>query len=398
MAKRIDSMPYSEAYQSHNIASKNDEILSCEIDNHLVLCGNGRRKVLLLDELGQLAWGLYQLEESHCSHGRLYNDFMSRQIDEVTYNCLRQSYTLFDKYFCTPDPIHKQISFFDYEGNVAPNPNLYSFDVSEETFFLQIEDETILPELSSVFTMSRARIENLKIAAKISGYGPWKIHTTLSTIKCLTLEDLVVELLALLHELGSKCYDRLITLHSASLVNKTSNCLVLLIGESGSGKSTLSAYLQTKNYDLINDDVLPLNHNAEPIELKLPSVFKEGSWDFLSSFDTCMLDIKAYPRRGANVKFKKKGYLNYQINLSNRIIIFSRYDPNAVFSSKEISAHEILANMISAGAVLPGMNQYKLENIVKWIKNSHGFEMHYSNAEEALCFIDQQSQRLSRLN
>ena len=67
------------------------------------------------------------------------------------------------------------------------------------------------------------------------------------------------------------CHQRgILPLHASAIATETG--ITAFAGHSGAGKSTIAALLNTLNYELIADDILPVSFNQDPIP---------GAWPYL---------------------------------------------------------------------------------------------------------------------
>jgi len=190
--------------------------------------------------------------------------------------------------------------------------------------------------------------------------------------------------MSIINEIYNKTDDFwLMTVHAAALTNRRKT--ILIPAESGSGKTTMAALLQSRGYNLISDDFVPIDKqsfHAWPFPIAMS--IKPGAMNVLSNFYSG-LDNK--PLKLSSSK-KSVRYLNPEYNPGSNLIspvkevVSIKYDPKVEFEFSKADKSKAIKLMLDQSWILPnaGNAQVFLDLVSQW----DFYQLTYSNTEMAL--------------
>jgi hypothetical protein len=176
----------------------------------------------------------------------------------------------------------------------------------------------------------------------------------------------------------------LMTVHAAALTNGKKT--ILIPAESGSGKTTMAAMLQSRGYQLLSDDFVPIDRDfsrAWPFPISMS--IKLGAMEVLSSVYP---DLENKPIKITKTK-KTVRYLSPEYNPEFSIqafpvkeVISIKYDPSVEFEFKKADRLKAIKLMLDQSWILPnpGNATLFLDRVAQW----SFYDLTYSNNEKAL--------------
>lgn len=218
-----------------------------------------------------------------------------------------------------------------------------------------------------------------KIAFRLNGElkGLWKTNDTHRLIGFLYI--------CLINEMYGKSNDFwLMTVHAAGVTNGRKT--ILIPAESGSGKTTLAAMLQSKGFQLVSDDFIPIDkHSFCAWPFPVAMSIKPGAQDVLTS---------TYPeltRQQTTVSNAKKQVKYLKPNIDSLIsreafpvkeVVTVKYNPDINFDFKKASRLKSIRLMLDQSWILPNSENARLflDLATRW----SFYELTYSDNEKAL--------------
>ena len=187
----------------------------------------------------------------------------------------------------------------------------------------------------------------------------------------------IMQLFSIIHQ--KELTDWLGTFHGSTISD--GHNAILLVGQSGKGKSTLSAILASKGYELLADDVSPMDAKNKHIFYNPSAIStKEGAFNILrpliQNFDSLPLTIfnkSKGPLRYIPVKNPK--YDHYPC----RAIIKVNFEKNSDTLLKHISVKEVLETLIPESWISP--NPLHAKQFLNWLETIESYELTYSNTK-----------------
>lgn len=176
----------------------------------------------------------------------------------------------------------------------------------------------------------------------------------------------------------------LMTVHAAALTNGRKT--ILFPAESGNGKTTMAAMLQNRGYQLLSDDLVPIDrHLFRGWPFPISMSVKQGAVEVLSSLYSD-LEKKPTTKTAANktVRYLSPDYNPEFFNLAFPIkeVISIKYDPTVEFEFKKADRLKFIKLMLDQSWILPnsGNAGIFLDQACQW----SFYELTYSNNQKAL--------------
>jgi len=189
----------------------------------------------------------------------------------------------------------------------------------------------------------------------------------------------------LINEMYNKTDDFwLMTVHAAALTNGRKT--ILIPAESGSGKTTIAALLQSRGYQLISDDFVPIDRQlfqAWPFPIAMS--IKSGAMEVLSSVypDLDNKPIKLTSSK-KTVRYLSPEYKPESSMLVSPIkeVISIKYDSTVEFEFKKADKLKSIKLLLDQSWILPNAGNARafLDQVSQW----SFYQLTYSNNEKAL--------------
>jgi len=191
--------------------------------------------------------------------------------------------------------------------------------------------------------------------------------------------------MCMINEIFDKTNDFwLMTVHAAALTNGKKT--ILIPAESGSGKTTFAALLQSRGYQLVSDDFVPIDRHlfrAWPFPTAMS--VKLGAMEVLSSLYP---DLEKEPTKKVSSN-KTIRYLKpeldpkfFNIAFPVHEVISIKYDPSIEFEFKKADRLKAIKLMLDQSWILPntGNAGIFLDQVANW----SFYQLTYSNNQKAL--------------
>ncbi len=157
---------------------------------------------------------------------------------------------------------------------------------------------------------------------------------------------------------------------------------VLLPGSSGSGKSTLGAFLVSRGFDFLCDDMLAVTQEGRVANWPIPISIKEGSWKALAPYLPQLEAIPAEFVWGRTMKFLPVASSSAKLHANRAaVFIFPKFDPMAASPRMmRLRPIEALQRLISDRIWLGYPLRAKaVEGFLPWLAQIPSYALSYGN-------------------
>ncbi|WP_452218509.1 hypothetical protein [Lacinutrix undariae] len=179
--------------------------------------------------------------------------------------------------------------------------------------------------------------------------------------------------------------DWIATLHGSTISNN--DAAILLMGESGKGKSTLTTLLATHGFQLVADDVSPLNADTTNIHHNPAAVsIKHGAFKRIKPF------VPNFKNLATSNYNPEKGEIKYvpfptpkQHNYPCCAIVMVNYKKDADTVVEAVAIDKVLQTLIPDSWISP--NPIHAEQFLNWLKSLNLYQLTYSNTNSGIAAI-----------
>lgn len=267
------------------------------------------------------------------------------------------------------------------------NGNLIEFSVEKPEFeeylhpLISYLETNISADKISRFELFRYKDETVfRLNSEVKGVWPRNDthHLIASIFVCM------------INEMYDKSDDFwLMTVHASAITNGRKT--ILIPAKSGSGKTTIAALLQTRGYQLVSDDFVPIDRElfrAWPFRISMS--VKPGAMDVLT---TLYPDLEHKPLTKTSAE-KTVRYLPPQNNVELgdiafpvKEVILIKYDPSVEFEFEKVDQLTSIKQLLDQAWIVPnpGNASIFLDRVAQW----SFYQLTYSNNQKALDAITQ---------
>jgi hypothetical protein len=187
-------------------------------------------------------------------------------------------------------------------------------------------------------------------------------------------------------ELAYRGRDWLTVCHACAVIDGT-QCIVMP-ASTGNGKSTLAAALNYAGWNVMSDDVVPVDrHTHEAVSVPIPFNLKSASLAVLSRFDSRINRTPGFRRGDEIVHYlaprtftETPPAASYPV----RLLVYPRYLPGAKTTLRRLNHVESFQKLIRSGCMLPlPLENDLVEELVGWMGTLPAYELVYSVLEDA---------------
>lgn len=207
----------------------------------------------------------------------------------------------------------------------------------------------------------------------------------------LDFDQTLINICYAIGELATHEEPRLLVLHAAAL--RWHDKVWLFPAQAGSGKSTLAANLLQHGATLINDDIVPLNHDGTLSTLQQPLKIKSGAWQVLEPLYSQLTAMPALKRPdGLIMKHLGLPHAHYcRAGAKQNVdyLVVPEYSPQAAQAQRQtLDAVATLQALLAAEPYFPHqLTRAYLENILAWLQGIPGYKITYRDSAEALALL-----------
>ncbi len=165
----------------------------------------------------------------------------------------------------------------------------------------------------------------------------------------------------------------------------------LLAGTSGSGKSTLGAYLVSRGFDYLSDDMVAINGDGRVPPWPVPLSIKDGSWSVLAPHLPQLETIPSEAMWGRTMKFLPAAPSLWDQEPNHAAaLIFPKFGARvAATRMTTLSPPEALQRLMSDRIWLGyPMRAESVKRFLGWLENIPAYELSYGsfeNVERCIC-------------
>jgi hypothetical protein len=178
---------------------------------------------------------------------------------------------------------------------------------------------------------------------------------------------------------------RLLVLHAAGVSRAGQG--ILLIGQGGAGKTTLATALNAQGWALLSDDVVPVTLDGQLLGLGLGPCLKAGSWPVLAEYLPPLEETPVVHRADQPVRFPPPPGPVTHGPLPTAAFLIPHYRPGSVPAWVPLTPVEVLQAIIAAEAILPVLDQSRLNALAHWVSAAPGFALTYPDLGSALDLV-----------
>lgn len=187
-------------------------------------------------------------------------------------------------------------------------------------------------------------------------------------------------------ELAYRGRDWLTVCHACSVIDGT-QCIVMP-APSGNGKSTLAAALNYTGWNVMSDDVVPVDrYTHDAVSVPIPFNLKSASLAVLSRFDSRIDRTQGFRRGDEIIHYlvpQTIGEAPPAASYPVRLLIYPRYVPGAKTTLRRLSHVESFQKLIRSDCMLPlPLEDDLVAELVGWIGTLPACELVYSVLEDA---------------
>jgi hypothetical protein len=160
---------------------------------------------------------------------------------------------------------------------------------------------------------------------------------------------------------------------------------VMLPGTSGKGKSTLSAFLFSRGFDCLCDDMLAVTHEGRVASWPIPLSIKEGSWETLAPYFPELDAIPGESVWGRTMKFLPVGPASWTSQLHRAaVFVFPTFDRLAGPAHlTRLRPLETLRRLVSDRIWLGfPLRAPSVERFLAWLVRVPSYELAYGGFEQ----------------
>ena len=203
--------------------------------------------------------------------------------------------------------------------------------------------------------------------------------------QCHSFDQLLIACLFEMGELATHEFPRLFVAHAAAVRNESQ--VLLMPGHAGQGKSTLTAGLIKKGYQLINDDIVPINFDGSLVAINSPLKIKSGSWSVLSNLYPELDEIKPVMRADDQLmKLVPQAEHSCAAGSTHMptAIIIPEYSPKCEPELIQLEKGEGLSSILLTEPFLPHrLSRQYLQAIADWQAELPVWRVRYKHTDEA---------------
>ncbi len=178
--------------------------------------------------------------------------------------------------------------------------------------------------------------------------------------------------------------DWLMTVHASAITNGKKT--ILFSAAPGNGKTTMAALLQSKGYQIISDDFVPIDRNSlQAYPFPIAMSVKEGSMDLLAShYPSLEQEPLNYISHEKSVRYLAS---NQNTDLMKNIFpvqefIFIKYDSSVDFILEKLEPLKGIRQLLDQTWVTPVMGNAEI--LFEQILRKSFYQLTYSDNEKAL--------------
>ena len=288
----------------------------------------------------------------------------------------------------------------DYRPLTDYTPTRELAPVAQAQFYLphfclsvRSESRTVLDRLKQFFTFpdNLATARHEYVLDVYQEHDTWPIVFRGVTVETgLTEKDTAIKVMREINGIASRHYPWTAIFHAAAVARGRSGILIPAIG--GSGKTTLSAYLVSKGYQLLNDDVVPLLESGDRLmPVPVPLSIKRGSWALLAP---------GFPQLSAAVEYGGKTLaIKYLVPDASQvatdpvncsIILLPAYSADCHEAILEpVSAAEVIRDVIEGGCIMDRpLQPEKVGALVTLLGRTPCYRLEFNDLESAYQAIE----------
>lgn len=275
-------------------------------------------------------------------------------------------------------------------------PHSYYLLPSNEPILFKTNILSLYQQITNLYPISHKNSYNINLAIFAMQTEDPKAKITIFVNgqhkrNCKNLNEALISCIFEINELATHEFPRLFVAHAAAVC--CNNNVLFMPTYAGQGKSTLTISLTTKNYQIINDDIVPINFDGSITAINSPLKIKSGAWTTLSSIYPEILDKAIITRADEQAMRLWSPSQNYCVPGSKYKVthlIVPEYKPTGKAQLQSLSHDSVVRCLLKSEPYLPYLiTQSYLKAILHWVNQIAAWHIAYSTTEEAFDLISQ---------
>jgi len=149
----------------------------------------------------------------------------------------------------------------------------------------------------------------------------------------------------------------------------------------------LATALNAQGWALFSDDVVPVTPEGQLLGLGLGPCLKAGSWPVLVEYLPALGETPIFQRADQPMRFPPPPGPITHDPLPTAAFLIPHYQPGSIPACEPLTTVQVLQAIIAAEAVLPTLDQPRLNALARWVCSAPGFALTYSDLDSALNLV-----------
>ncbi|UOG91349.1 MAG: hypothetical protein L3K52_14255 [Candidatus Thiothrix sulfatifontis] len=199
-------------------------------------------------------------------------------------------------------------------------------------------------------------------------------------------------------ELATHEEPRLLVFHAAAVAYRENT--LLMPAQAGRGKTTLTATLLAHNAQLINDDIVPLNHDGTVTAINQPLKIKAGAWDVVGLLYPELERLPAVQRPDGiwmkHLSLPAALVCQAGSRYSVQVMVVPEFNQDAAVPTLvALNPVQTLQHLLAAEPYFTHtLTRPYLQRLLQWLAPLPGYKITYSNSQDAMLLLDTICQEL----
>ena len=295
-----------------------------------------------------------------------------------------------------PAPAHPNPDPCAAEETVRLGDGCRTVTMAGRSFAIDVEDEVLRRHIAERLPLpdDPAHAGPSSVVRLLGRASDWTLSVqggTTSPSRGGDGDEAAVSTLHTLIELACRSQDLLLKIHGAGL-RAPDGAGVLLVAPGGSGKTTLAAALNAEGWDLLSDDVVPVDDQGRLLGLGAPICVKAGGWPILTTLRPSLARRPEVLRFGEPIRYLAPKGTCPREPLTPAVLLFPRWRPGEPAATRMAPPEEALRRVVEAEAVIGELTSEKLNKLASWIGALPAHVVEYPDLRQGLAM----ARRLAR--
>ena len=280
----------------------------------------------------------------------------------------------------------------EYCSEIPKNLQTFKFKLGEISFTINYDDievvNTVIGQLFHLHDNNIINPKNYYVFKTNDRYFLKNSNENLGSWKNDEIHFLTGKLLSLImcdfHKVEEKKWAGF--LHASTICKD--NKAFIVIGESGDGKSTCSAVLCKHGYNLVADDITPINREGKVGNFPNSISIKTSSFNKIKDlYSHKKINYVTNTKKGKIRYLNPSGLINFTPNtLSCFDIVKIKYDEKKKNSIRQVKLKDILPIIINDSYFPSSVKSVK--SLMNWLINCNYYNINYNNDSILVNFFE----------